>query len=187
MKKLYLLIVSVILVLFLIAIPALADSLQQGDEAPDVWCYMPTKVVESPVGDAVLVKVWDDGYWTGTFQIAEGKPTKEFGITVVYPTDPDDPLAVRLVWSGTVFFPQVTVNGKTGQLWMRAFAVKEPYAENWQGTWVITHSSGEVAGIQGHGTVEGPGWTGEPVDCGNGYWGALGGTYIVEDLVFPDE
>lgn len=186
MKKLYLLIFSVILVLFLIAIPALAEPSHQGDEAPDVWCYVPTKVVESPVGGAVLVKIRDDGYWTGTFQIAEGKPTKEFGFTVVYPQDPEDPQSVRLVWSGTVFFPKVTVNGRTGRLWMRAFSVKEPFAEEWQGTWVIIHGAGELAGIQGHGTVGGPGWTGEPVDCGNGYSGGLA-TYTVEDLVFPDD
>jgi hypothetical protein len=71
---------------------------------------------------------------------------------------------------GTIPFESATVKGKTGGLMISAYGSRPNATAEWDGTWVITSGKGDLAGIRGEGTWEGPGWLGDPLVRGVLYY-----------------
>jgi hypothetical protein len=44
---------------------------------------------------------------------------------------------------------------------------------DWRGTWVITSGTGDLEGLQGKGIWWGPGWQGDPTECGVIYYSTV--------------
>ena len=157
-----------ILILSLIPLFVLADSQVNEDDADGVWCYIPTSLEFFEIGDYAGEKTFasliETGDWTGTFT---GTST-DYGTVVFHPSGPS-------LFIGTVVFDSVDVGEASGGLELDVIGDKHTPNSDWEGTWIITGGTGGLAGLQGHGKWWGPGFQGNPAECGVIY-------YSVEDV-----
>ena len=174
MKKKFLIIMSVILVLSLLSILAFADD--DDDDADGIWCYTPDlstlqTVTFDPYGGdptkAFLAAAYSST-WTGTFS---GSST-DYGLLVAHGPEP-------FSFVGTVSFVG-EVDDESGTLEMDVMGDRPAIGADWRGTWVITGGTSELADLEGHGEWWGPGWQGDPLECGVIY-------YSAEDLDDDDD
>lgn len=151
-KKLFILL-RVITVLFLILILACTPTGVE-ENAEGVWTYLPVgQPIVDVVGPYTFMTISDASDLTGTFTGS----ADDFGKVVIHSSG-------HMYYNGTVPFDSATVNGKTGGLVLSVCGTKpNPSADaKWDGKWVITSGTGELAGLKGQGTWEGPGWQGDP-------------------------
>lgn len=151
-KKLFALL-AVILVLSLLVIPALAGGLdvEAGRPVEGVWTYLPVGQVEEVFGNHVLMTISDEGDWAGDITgFAD-----DYGEVWIHASG-------AMYYYGKVPFEGVTVFGRTGVMMVTTYGWKPDPFSDWEGTWEIIFASGELAGLQGGGTWEGPGWQGDP-------------------------
>lgn len=173
-KKLFVLL-ALLLVLSVALIPALADS--GNDEADGIWCYTPdlAELTFYPIGDYVGEKLFgstvEAGIWTGTFT----GESKDYGMLGFQ--DVSGPT----LFIGTVTFEEVAVGGATGSLEMDVIGDRPNATSEWEGTWLITSGTGDLADLQGQGDWWGPGWLGNPEECGVIYY-SVGDDGVVEKL-----
>ena len=113
--------------------------------------------VEKVVGGNQFITATDAGYWSGTFN----GESYDFCYAEIHNTG--------YTWSRcTVSFESVTVDGRTGGLEMDVLLWLPDWFDPgavWDGTWVITGGSGDLAGLHGQGSMIGPGFKGPP-NCG---------------------
>ena len=168
MKKILFVLLTVILILSAVAIPALAGP---PDNAQGYWYYIPTK---DPFPGAkfadgnMFLTIEDDGYWTGTFNgdvdcsvvalqedvLAENcAVSTDIGWVVIHSND-------SWFYRGIVSLDPVTVDGKTGALEMRVSGSRPDALAEWDGKWVITGGTGPLKGLRGRGTWWGLGYLG---------------------------
>ena len=147
MKKKLLVLLVVVLVLSMLAIPALAGPPK---DASGTWYYKGAKppVIRDANGNQIW-KIWDEGYWEGTF---EGDST-DYGFVVIHSKG-------HWTYKGWVVLDPVTVDDKTGSLEMRVNGSKPNAAADWTGMWVITGGTGDLKDLRGQGPWWGPGWDG---------------------------
>jgi hypothetical protein len=159
-KKLFVflfVVLVVIMVVSVMAIPALARS---NGHAEGVWSYLPAgPPVEDVIGPHTFMTLSDAGEWTGSIT----GHADDFGEAVIHSAGP------WYYW-GTVPFESATVKGKTGGLMISVYGSRPNMAAEWEGTWEITSGTGDLAGVWGQGTWEGPGWQGDPVVPGLIYY-----------------
>jgi hypothetical protein len=164
-KKLSVL-VSLVIILTIVAIPASAGP---PEEAGGEWYYMPTSMEFEYAGDNLVVYIEDEGHWTGTF---DGEPGEDYavsvdtGVTVVHPSG-------HAVYKGSALFESVTVNGRTGSLEMRVNGTTPSFGSvDWEGMWVIIGGDGDLKSLRGQGTWWGPGYDlNDPDVWGEIYYG----------------
>jgi len=151
MKKKLFVLLTMIMVLSLMSIPALAgppDNTASGD-----WCYelVDGTDVKMADGNMFILDFNDIGHWNGTFI---GDSIDDGWIVI----------RARGYWffKTTVSFDEVTVLGKTGGLEMRVNGWLPAGAEfsEYEGLWVITRATGDLRGLVGRGT-----WDGGPTEC----------------------
>lgn len=145
---------TVIMVLCLMFIFGCCTSTAEDENAEGVWSYLPLgPPIVNVVGPYTFMTMSDAGDWTGTFTGS----ADDFGEVVIHSSGP-------LYYKGTVPFDSVTVNGRTGGLIINVHGSKPNAGADamWDGAWVIISGNGELAGLRGQGTFEGPGWQGDP-------------------------
>lgn len=143
MKKTAWILVTALMVVLALSIPA-----QAGEKivAGGLWQYTPTILGVRIAGGNTFVDTSEEGIWTGTF---EGASTED-GHMVIHSSG-------FRSFRATVTFSQVTVDGKSGTLKMSAVGKKLSPEQDWEGRWVITGGTGDLAGLRGQGTWWGPG------------------------------
>ncbi len=166
MKKKLFILLAVIVVLFLASIPALART--NRPKTPDgIWCYTPILdelfTISDYDGEKVYMNLVETGDWTGVF---EGTST-DYGV-VIFPNAEVPPT----LFAGSVVFDEVEVDGAIGSVEMDVHGGRPDPFGDWDGTWIITSAAGELEGLQGHGDWWGPGWLGNPEECGVIYYSA---------------
>jgi hypothetical protein len=144
MKKTAWILVTVLMVVLALSIPA-----QAGEKiaAGGLWRYTPYILDVRIAGGNTFVHTHEDGVWTGTF---EGLSTED-GHLVIHSSS-----GFRS-FRATVTFSQVTVDGKSGTLEMSAVGKELSPGQGWEGRWVITGGTGDLASLRGQGTWWGPG------------------------------
>lgn len=157
MKKKLFVLLAVMMVISIIAIPALANP--PDDNASGDWCYALADGtdIKQAGGNTFVLDFNDNGHWFGAFS---GYSLDEGWIVMRQKG--------YWVFNSNVSFDEVTVLGKTGGLEIRVNgripADWEDFSE-YQGKWVITTATGELRGLRGHGT-----WDGGPTtNCGGDY------------------
>lgn len=148
-KKLFAL-VSTVIVLSLLVMPALAAQ----EKVPDgIWSYNSEFVNIRVVGGNMFISITDVGMWSGTF---EGT-SDDVGEVAVYRSG---------LWNywGTVEFTG-EVDGVSGTLTMKVHGIRPDADSEWDGTWVIISGTGGLATLRGQGTWWGMGAPGP------GVWG----------------
>ncbi len=155
MKKKLLFVLSLIMILAIASISALAASPSGRSQADGVWCYLPTGVlpVTLPGGDyqgdpnkqffsAAYISEWS-GVFVGT--------STDYGLAVAHD-------GIPVLFVGTASFTNVQIDGRVGDLEMDAIGDRpDPFAD-WWGKWVITSGTGDLENLNGHGYFWGPGW-----------------------------
>jgi hypothetical protein len=159
MKKSLFVLLSVIMLLSILTIPAFAT--QPDDSVEGVWCYALTKAdyYKFPGGN-IFQDLDDNGFWIGTFF---GESVDD-GRLIIHPSG-------YIIFKSSVTFESVEVNGKTGGLEMVVngwIPVGAPYSES-VGTWVITKSIGGLKGLHGLGTWHGVPEPASELGCGDAY------------------
>ena len=150
---------TVAVVLSVVLIPTLADD--DEDDADGLWCYAPIFPRIEPItfdpyeGDPgkAFSQVPYVSEWTGFFN---GSST-DFGLLIFHVLDPDA-APVPMSFVDAAWFTDVEVDGKVGDLGIDALGDRPDPASDWRGTWVITSGTGDLEGLQAHGTFWGPGW-----------------------------
>ncbi len=145
---------TVIMVLCLMLIFGCSTPTAIDERAEGVWTYLPTgQPIVDVVGPYTFMTISDASDLTGTFIGS----ADDFGEVVIHSSGP-------MYYKGIVPFESATVNGKTGGLVLSVYGTKpNPSADaKWNGKWVIESGTGELAGLNGQGTWEGPGWQGDP-------------------------
>ena len=151
MKKKLLVSLALIIILSMSTITAFAGP--PDNEVEGTWCYLPTnEMVPEFHGKNTFIYIEDDGEWTGTFS----GMSKDIGTTIIHGG------SGKWTYHAYVSFDEVTVNEVSGTLEMRVNGMFQDGL--WEGRWVITGSGGELSGLQGQGTWEGPGYIGD--GCG---------------------
>ena len=165
-------------VLLVVVGVAVADDDDDERDADGVWCYSPHLDELTPFeiasypGDRMFAQTVETGDWTGTFT---GTST-DYGVIVF-----DNERVNHALFAGTVIFDSVEVDGRTGGLEMDVHGGTWTGPNDWDGSWTIVDSSGELAGLEGSGTWWGPGFDPEqPDECG-----VI--PYAVEELGDPDD
>lgn len=159
---------AAIVVLSVALLSATAGSRQDEDDADGVWCYTPhlDELTFYSIGDYSGEKAFastvETGEWTGTF----AGTSKDYGFLVLHASGPT-------LFIATVAFDSVEVGGASGGLEMDVVGDRPDGYSDWEGTWVITSATGELADLQGSGTWWGPGWQGNPEECGVIYYSVL--------------
>ena len=159
MKKKLIVLLTMIMVLSLMSISGCATAPEDERVSDGVWCYMPDPpppAYAEEVGDNLYMTASEIGEWTGTF---EGE-SDESGFAVFQNS------TGRGLFIGVVTFDSVDVGGKSGGLEMYVMGDRPDATTDWEGTWVITGGTGELADLQGEGDWWGPGWLGDPEECG---------------------
>jgi len=166
MKKKMFVLLAVIMVLSVVSPSAFADS--EEDDADGIWCYTPTGLwpIEilgyAPPGKFFLSAAYES-VWTGTFT----GESKDGGLIVSHGTEFP---GVPMLFIGTSSFEDVVVGGVSGDLEMDTIGDRPDATSDWRGTWVITSGTGDLEGFRAHGTFWGPGWLGDPEECGVIYY-----------------
>ena len=78
----------------------------------------------------------------------------------------------RGLFIAVVTFNSVDVGGKSGGLEMYVIGDRPDKKTDWEGTWVITDGTGELADLKGEGDWWGPGYQDYPEECGVIYYSA---------------
>ncbi len=87
--------------------------------------------------------------WTGTFT---GK-SSDIGFAIFHDDGP-------AIFIDALKFESAEVDGKSGGL--ELYVLGSGAIGDWKGTWLVTGATGELVGLRGQGTWEGPGWDGDP-------------------------
>lgn len=163
MKKKLFVLLAVILLLSLGALPALAGP--PDNSVDGRWCYGEILQEEEKIsGGNVFYNLDDSGAWIGTFN----GYSSDDGRLIVHSSG-------YTLFKSTVSFESVQVGGKEGGLEMRINGWLPMGAElsEYEGLWVITRATGELAGLRGQGT-----WGG--IEIGNPLCSAIdGGIFFV--------
>lgn len=138
-----------------LAIPATAVAERPHQPADGTWAYVPVELNVSPqIGQQTFVTGITVDEFHGTF---EGTGVQEFSLTH-HATS-----MFNVYWGVTEFDGVVTVDGEEfeGTMTIRTVGRQDPgyvfpSELPWEGTWVIQHATGELAGLKGHGTFTGP-------------------------------
>lgn len=142
MKKKLFVLLAVILILSVVTITALATP--PDNEVGGRWCYGNLVEGEHKIaGRNEFYDLDDSGAWIGTF---EGYSSDE-GRVQIHPSG-------YTILKSNVSFESVVVDGKTGGLEMRinGWLPVGGDLSDYEGLWVITSGTGELAGLQGQGT-----------------------------------
>ena len=142
-KKLFVLL-AVIMVLSLMLIFGCCTHTDKDENVKGVWTYLPVgQPIVDVVGPYTFMTISDASDFTGTFT-GSGD---DFGEVVMHSAGP-------MYYKGIVPFESVTVDGKTGGLVLSVYGTKpNPSADaKWDGKWVITSGTGDLAGLKGQGT-----------------------------------
>jgi hypothetical protein len=145
---------TVIMVLCLMLIFGCCTTNAEDENAEGVWTYLPVgQPIIDVVGPYTFMTISDASDFTGTFIGS----ADDFGEVAIHSSGP-------MYYKGIVPFDSVTVNGKTGGIVLSVYGTKpNPSADaKWDGKWIIKSATGELVGLKGHGTWEGPGWQGNP-------------------------
>ena len=138
-KKLFVLLI-VLMVLFVVSIPALADS------TDNLWRYTPYLVEEKIAGNNFFITTYEEAEWFGIFN---GISTEEGKVKFNTRTG---------AWSYKALIKfDGTVDGKSGTLNISVNGRIESGAIEWFGYWVILNGTGDLANLHGQGTWWGPG------------------------------
>ena len=162
-KKLFILL-GVIMVLSTVSISGCAAAPEDERVSDGVWCYLPEfpPAYNEWVGVNLYRTTTDIGEWTGIF---EGESVESGFIVSQYPTG-------RALFIAVVTFNSVDVGGKSGGLEMYVIGDRPDKKTDWEGTWVITDGTGELADLKGEGDWWGPGYQDYPEECGVIYYSA---------------
>ena len=141
MKKKLFVLLAVIMVLSMLSIPALAGPPDNSVEGR--WCYGDIVEGERKIsGGNEFYDLDDSGAWIGTF---EGYSSDDGRIQVH--------ASGFTLFKSTVSFESVEVDGKSGGLEMRINGwLQGADISDYEGLWVITGGTGELAGLRGRGT-----------------------------------
>jgi hypothetical protein len=148
----------------------------ENNDADGIWYYMPTGLSESPIeipggytapGKTFLSAAYKSR-WTGTLT----GESQDAGLIVSHGTDYP---GVPMLFVGTSSFQEATVGGVSGGLELDAIGDRPDGTADWRGTWAVTSATGDLEGLQAHGTFWGPGWLGDPTEYGVIY-------YAVEEI-----
>jgi hypothetical protein len=174
MKRAILTMLSLVMVLSVLAIPASA-----GPPGPvaGTWLYLPYIKVRDESGKCVrpvegdtrppcirvaggntFMDTYEDGWWDGDF----AGTSEDHGTVVFHRSD---------VWTfrALVYFDG-EVNGASGTLVMSVAGSRPTSYAEWQGMWVILSGTGELETLRGQGTWGGLGWLGNPEEPGIIYY-----------------
>jgi hypothetical protein len=159
---------AVIVVLSVALLSACADSPEADDNADGVWCYMPRGLWPIEIRDyappeSFFLSSATESVWTGTFtgESKDGRLLVSHG--TYWPGEPT-------LFVSTSSFEDVVVGGVSGGLEMDAIGDRPDATSDWSGTWVVTSGTGDLEGLRAHGTFWGPGWLGNPEECGVIYY-----------------
>ena len=87
---------------------------------------------------------------------------------------PDPTGFFPMLFVGTVSFADVQVGNASGGLEMDIAAdilgASPADFTEFRGSWIITSGTGDLSDLRGHGTWWGPGWQGDPNECGVIYY-----------------
>ena len=151
MKKKLFVLLTMIMVLSMVSISACTTTAED-ENAEGVWSYEPAgPPLENIVGPHTFLTISNAGDWIGTIT----GHADDFGEVAIHSSGP-------WYYFGTVPFESANVDGKTGGLVISVFGSRLNAGTDWEGTWEITSGTGDLAGLQGQGTWEGPGWQGDP-------------------------
>jgi hypothetical protein len=115
------------------------------------WFYTPYMVeITKVVGGNTFKYGEENGIWGGNF---DGTSTDSFNV-IVHPSG-------FVTCQGEINF-EGTVNGEIGTMVILFIGKKDLSTGLWSGKWVIIGGTDDLANLNGHGTWEGPGWTGGP-------------------------
>jgi hypothetical protein len=127
---------------------AFSTPLQAGSSstAKGLWQYTPFTKNERLDDCNKVLTTFEDGVWSGTF---DGLSTED-GKVIIHCSG---------WWSffAIVTFEEVTVEGKTGGLFMSVKGSKPDETSDWCGFWVIVDGTRELESLRGHGSWWGPG------------------------------
>lgn len=158
MKKKIVVLPVVLLILLVVLVPTFADGGKGGrmKKYDGEWRYMPQgelgNLLTNNYGSHFFLSA-DSGDWTGAF---EGLSDDDC-VSVLHASG-------RWVGYCTALFDSVTVKGKTGGLELGITLLKATPTEPWVGEWFITSGSGDLAGLEGEGTIWGHGYNPEKPD-----------------------
>jgi hypothetical protein len=153
MKRKLIVVLAVVMVLAMASVPALASPPQT---VGGIWCYTPTETIPLKIdGGTVHLGVYDDGDWTGSITGA----SSDYGVAVFHESG-------RGLYMGTMTFDSVDVNGTSGGLVMLSKGSQPTPFDDWQGQWHIASGDGDLVALRGQGIWWGPGWQGDPNECG---------------------
>lgn len=159
MKKMRGLLVLVVLALGIVATYAFAagpKKVKKHQVAEGQWCYLPQTIeyTEYPDGSFSMLTIEEDSTWSGTL---EGT-SDEDGYLFMNGTHG------YWMFRGDIHFTNVTVDGKSGELFMEGTGWRPDATSAWDGPWIITGGTGELANLRGSGRAFGIGYTGDPPD-----------------------
>lgn len=170
MKKKLFVLLTLIIVLGAVSIPALATP--STDVAGD-WYYHP-RLGELEVrlaGGNTIFSTVEDSRFNGTFHGSEDcvaieekncVASVDYGTVIIHPSG-------RANFQGWVLFPALTLDGHTGSLEMQVNGTLPSIGTSeWDGRWTITGGELHQAGLRGQGIWWGPGWQEVP-----GVWGEI--------------
>jgi hypothetical protein len=137
-------------------------------KADGVFCYTPQLdrlgevALDSEYdGPKTFVTTVEEAEWTGTFEGA----SRDYGVVGFRDAGVD-----AATFAATVVFDEVEVRGRTGAMELDFYGGRPDATADWEGGFFISHASGELEGVEGHGTWWGPGWLGDPSECGVIYY-----------------
>jgi hypothetical protein len=143
MKKILFVLLAVIMILSVVAIPALAGPPQ---EALGTWNYAP--IVETMEYEFVscntFISMTDTGIFEGTFDGTE----IEVGLAVIYCNG-------RASYKGILSFTGTVAGSEPGTMELRTVGNSPDYSF-WKGTWVILSGTDGLENLRGQGTWSGP-------------------------------
>lgn len=159
MKKILGLLLVFVLALAVVTVVAFAAGPKKAKKhqaAEGEWCYLPQTLeyTEYPDGSFSMITIEENSTWTGTF---EGTSDEDGYIFM-------SGLHGYWMFRGDIRFTDVTVDGKSGELFMEGTGWRPDAMSTWDGPWVITGGTGELTGLRGSGRAFGVGYTGDPPD-----------------------
>jgi hypothetical protein len=148
-------------------------------KADGIWCYTPDfdrldaaldidrtvpadEQEDAYTGSKVFGITYEDAEWTGVF---EGF-SRDYGTFTIA-----DPALPPTLFMATVVFDEVEVRGRVGAMELDVHGGRPDGTADWEGQFYITDASGELEGLEGHGSWWGPGFiVGKTEDCGVIYY-----------------
>jgi hypothetical protein len=127
-------------------------------QASGVWGYLPVPP-NLPGFDFSFKKKDEDpnlfttGSWKSEWSGTICGKSEDMGFAVFHDTGP-------AIFVDSLSFEIAEINGKIGGL--ELYVVGSGAPGDWKGSWFIISAAGDLAGVRGNGTWEGPGWDGNP-------------------------